>query len=346
MKNTLSLSFAAALAVGLASLGGSATVHGAPQDPKGPKRPAPPVRIDMQMVKVFFGSDPTAPAVDNPPTAEKIALGKALFTDQSLSKSGNLSCASCHDLGNYGQDGKPKSPVADGATAARNTPTVWNAFRNYAQFWDARAATVEELVLSHVLDPLANGVADEADLVAKVKAKPQHVEAFAKVFAGEAEPVTAKNVSLALGAFQRSLVTKSKFEAFVGGDARALTNEEKLGLKTFMEVGCTQCHMSRLAGGNMIQKLGVYKPYPSTDTGRMQATKSESDKFLFKVPALLNVEKTAPYYHDGKIATLEEAVNNMAEIQLNRTLKPEETTAIVTFLKTLTGPLPAEHQKQ
>lgn len=299
----------------------------------------------MVTVKAFFGSEPFSPPVDNPSTPEKVALGKMLFHETSLSKDGKVSCASCHDLGNYGQDGKVTSTGAEGKASKRNAPTVYNAARQYMQFWDGRAANVEEQALVHALETTTFGLADEAELVAKLKAKPAIVEAFGKAFAGDADAVNAGNFKLAIGAFERTLVTKSKFEEFVAGDARALSNEEKLGLKTFMDVGCTQCHMSRLVGGGMIQKLGVHKPYPGQDTGRMQVTGSESDKAMFKVSSLLNVAKTAPYHHDGKSATLAEAVASMAAMQLGKTLKEEEVSSIVTFLNALTGTLPAESSK-
>jgi cytochrome c peroxidase len=304
------------------------------------KKPMMPVRVNYDLAKVLFGNEPAAPAVDNPSTPEKVALGKALFLEKSLSKDGSVSCASCHDLANYGQDGKATSTGAGGAHAERNTPTVYNAFRQYKQCWDARADTIEDQALMHVMEPEANGIADEAELVKKIKDKPDLVTGFQKAFPGDADAVSAKNFKLAMGAFERTLVTKSRFDAYLDGDQKALTNEEKLGLKTFMDVGCTQCHMSRLVGGNMLQKLGVLKPHGTKDTGRERVTKSEADKFFFKVSSLLNVEKTAPYQHDGKMATLEDGIASMASVQLDKTLKPEETAAIIAFLKALTGPPP------
>jgi cytochrome c peroxidase len=303
------------------------------------KKPALPVRVDMEAAKQLFSTPPTAPAVDNPSTPEKVALGKLLYHEKSLSKNGNISCASCHDLANYGQDGKPTSPGTDGKNGERNTPTVWNASRQFVQFWDGRAATVEEQALGPVLNPVEHGIANEAELVAKLKGKPEIVAAFEKAFPGGGDVVTAKNFQLAIGAFERTLVTVSKFENVIAGKAQ-LTNEEKLGLKIFMEVNCQQCHMGSMLGGSMYQKLGVTKPYPTKDEGRFAITKSDADKFMFKVPSLLNVEKTGPYYHDGSIATLETAVRDMADYQLGKTLKDEEIAAIVTFLKALTGPLP------
>jgi cytochrome c peroxidase len=280
---------------------------------------------------------PNAPAVDNPSTPEKVALGKLLFHETGLSTDG-ASCASCHDLANYGQDGK--AVPAGSGPGARNTPTAWNAWKQFAQGWDGRITTVEAIAQAAAGGARAHVAVDEAGLVAKIQGKPDLVAAFDKAFPGGAG-VSAANFHLALGAFQRTLTTTSRWDTFVGGDSKALSNEEKLGYKTFLEVGCASCHMSSLFGGNMYQKLGVYKPYPGDDQGRAAITKSDADKFMFKVPSLLNVEKTAPYYHDGKVATLEEAVTNMAEIQLGKQLTAEQTAAIVTFLKALTGELPA-----
>lgn len=312
-----------------------------PQDPA--KKPTPRPRLDFDFVKAMFRNEPAAPEVDNPSTPEKVALGHALYHAKELSKQGNLSCASCHDLANYGQDGKPTSPGSDGKNGDRNTPTVWNAARQFSQFWDGRAPTVEAQAILPVLNPIEHGVADEAELVTKMKATAALVDGFKKAFPADADPVTAANFKLAIGAFERTLVTKSRWDEYLDGNQKVLTNDELLGLKTFIEVGCTTCHMQRLLGGHMYQKMGLLKPYPSEDVGRMKVTGSEADKFFFKVPTLLNVEKTAPYYHDGKIATLEEAVTNMAELQLGKQLKAEQTAALVTFLKALTGPLPAEY---
>lgn len=313
------------------------------QDPK--QRPARPVRVDYAMVKRLFGIDPTVEAVDNPLTPEKIALGKALYHDQSLSKNGNLSCASCHDLSNYGVDGKPTSPGSDGKLGERNSPTTYNAFRQFVQFWDGRAKNVEEQSTGPMLNAVEHGLADEAALLAKLKAKPELVAAFEKAFPG-ADAVSVHNFQLAVGAFERTLVTKSKFDAYLDGDQRALSNEEKQGLNDFMQIGCITCHTTRLLGGNMFQKSGLLTPYPSEDLGRAKVTGNKADEHFFKVPSLLNVEKTAPYYHDGKVATLEEAVVKMAKLQLGKDLTDGQTTSIVTFLKSLTGPLPEEYAKK
>ena len=324
-------------------------VPAAPQQPApqasqaAAKKPTPPVKVDMAMVKAMFSTAPAAPAAPVPSTSERVALGKLLFHEKSLSKHGNLSCSSCHDLANYGQDGKPTSPGSgEGTLGTRNTPTVYNAFRQFVQFWDGRAASVEEQSTGPMMNAVEHVFANEGELVAKMKEKPELVAAFAKAFPDDKDAVSIANFKNAVGAFERTLTTKSKFDDFLGGNAAALSNEEKAGLNLFLNKGCITCHMGPMLGGAMYQKTGVYKPYPSTDTGRMEVTKSEADKNMFKVPMLLNVEKTAPYFHDGKSATLEDAVKVMADIQLNTQLKDEEVASIVTFLKTLTGPLPAE----
>ncbi|MGB3965200.1 MAG: cytochrome c peroxidase, partial [Planctomycetota bacterium] len=308
------------------------------------QKPLPRVRIDYETVKRLFGKDPTADEVDNPGTPEKVALGKALYHETHLSKNGNLSCASCHDLATYGVDNKPTSPGSDGKNGERNTPTTWNAFRQFRQFWDGRAATVEEQALVPVLNPVEHGIADEAELLARIKARPALVDGFAKAFGG-GDTVTIANFKLAIGAFERTLVTRSRWDEYLGdektpGNQKALTQDELYGLKAFIDVGCITCHVTRLVGGGMYQKTGLLKPYATKDEGRMAVTKADADKSFFKVPSLLNVEKTAPYMHDGRLATLEETVTLMADIQLDKKLTPDQLRGLVAFLKALTGPLP------
>lgn len=312
------------------------------QEPKRIRRP----KINDQMVKALFGRDPNAPAATVESTAELVALGDALYHAEQLSVNSNQSCASCHDLKNYGVDNKPTSEGSAGKNGDRNSPTTYNAARQFAQFWDGRAASVEEQAIIPVLNEIEHGLADEAEVIAKIKAQPALLEGFQKAFPNDADPVTIKNFGAAVGAFERTLVTRSRWDDYLDGNSKALTNLELLGLKKFMDHTCTQCHMMRTLGGHMLQKVGSMKPYPSEDTGRMRVTGNVADKNMFKVPMLLNVEKTAPYYHDGKIATLEEAVANMAEIQLGKTLPKDDVDAIVAFLKATTGELPAKYRKQ
>jgi cytochrome c peroxidase len=300
----------------------------APQDT--PKKPVARPRIDYELVKTLFGNDPSAPEVAGLKTPEAIALGKALY-HAPLTAAGQ-SCASCHDLTNYGVDAKPTSVAGDGA---RNAPTTWNAFRQFRQTWDGRAAIVEDAALAHA------GI-DETKVVASIQGNAALVAAFQKAFAGGSEVVTVANTKVALGAFLRTLATKSKWDAYLDGNQKALSNEELVGLSTFLKSNCQTCHMGRLLGGSMYQKLGLLKPYDGKDTGRMQVTQSEADKYFFKVPTLVNIEKTGPYYHDGSMPTLDAAIVHMASVQQNITLKPEDAAAIATFLKATTGELPAE----
>ena len=304
------------------------------QDPKPTKRRTRRPRVNTQLVKTLFGNDPASAAAAVASTPELVALGKALYHSEAASASGAASCASCHDLANYGVDGK-KASVGD-----RNASSTINAARHFRQFWDGRGDSVEALAVASIGGADAHNLGDAAAVVEKMKGDEALAGAFKAAFPDAAEPVSAENYGAAMGAFLRTLKTASKWDAYLDGDKKALSNDELLGLKTFMDVGCTQCHMTRLLGGHTYQKLGVLKPYTGKDTGRMQVTGQESDKYLFKVPSLVNVEKTAPYYHDGSIATLEDAVMDMASNQLNKKLKPEQVEAIVTFLKATTGPLP------
>lgn len=295
------------------------------------------VSIDKVSVQALFGSDPLAEKVDNPGTPDKVALGKLLYHDKSLSKGNDIACASCHDLGNFGVDSHPTSPGTGGTPGGRNTPSTLNAFRHLAQFWDGRAKNVEEQSTGPVLNPKEHGVKDEAELVALLEKNPATVAAFQQAFPGEAKPVTVKNFQLAIGAFDRTLATRSRFDEFVEGKDDALTTAEKKGLKTFMEVGCTTCHMTRIVGGNQFRKLGEIVAFESKDLGRHEVTKQDVDKMVFKVPSLLNVAKTAPYFHDGSVATLDQAIKLMGKHQLGKNLGDDQVAAISTFLGSLTG---------
>ncbi len=304
------------------------------QDPQPTKRRVRRPRINVTMVKTLFGNDPASAAAAVPSTPALVALGKALYHSKSASASGEASCATCHDPSSYGSDGK-KTSVGD-----RNAPSTYNAARHFRQFWDGRGESVEALSVASIGGEDAHNLGDAAAVVAKMKGDEALAAAFKAAFPDAAEPVSADNYGAAMGAFLRTLTTKSKWDDYLDGNQKALSNEELVGLKAFMDVGCTQCHMTRLLGGHTYQKLGVLKPYTGKDTGRMQVTGQESDKYKFKVPSLVNVEKTAPYYHDGSMATLEEAITDMADNQLNKKLKPEQVEAIATFLKAATGALP------
>jgi cytochrome c peroxidase len=275
-------------------------------------------------------------------TPALVALGKALYFDKRLSKNHDVSCNSCHDLARFGVDNEPTSPGHQGQRGDRNSPTVFNAAGQFAQFWDGRASDVEEQAIGPILNPIEMAMPDEAQVLKVLGSMPGYVEMFAKAFPKEKAPLTYKNVGVAIGAFERKLATPCAVDRYLKGDTTALTAAEKRGWNTFASVGCTACHNGALVGGGMYQKAGLVKPWPSTeDKGRAVVTHNEDEAFFFKVPTLRNIAKTGPYFHDGSVASLEEAVKVMANHQLGRTLTKEEVTDIVAFLGALTGEPPA-----
>ena len=284
---------------------------------------------------------------DNPITEEKVELGRMLYYDKRLSKSQDISCNSCHLLDKYGVDSEKTSPGHKKQLGTRNSPTVYNAAGHFAQFWDGRSPTVEHQATQPVTNPVEMAMPDEKLVVEVLSSIPQYVELFKKAFPESDPPVTLENVGKAIGAFERKLVTPSRWDKFLAGDASALTEEEQEGFKAFMMAGCNACHMGTQVGGTMFQKLGVMKPWPNQeDQGRYEVTKQESDKMMFKVPGLRNVAETAPYFHDGSAATLEEAVSKMAEYQLAKPVPESDVKKIVAWLKTLTGEIPTEYIKE
>jgi len=270
----------------------------------------------------------------------RIALGKKLYLDPQLSLSKKISCNSCHKLDGFGVDNLPTSPGHEGKLGDRNSPTVYNSALHIAQFWDGRAKDVEEQALGPVLNPGEMAMPSEAEVMRRLSSSPEYKQLFSQAFPGEASPMNYPNVGKAIGAFERRLLTPSRFDNYLKGDDTALTQAEKDGLKTFVTSGCIACHSGVAVGGQMYQKLGLIKPYPTTDLGRYEVTKNEADKYFFKVPSLRNVTKTAPYFHDGSVLTLEDAILKMGEYQLGRTLSESEIKSIVAFLGSLEGTIP------
>lgn len=267
-------------------------------------------------------------------------LGKQLYFDKRLSKNHDISCNSCHDLKRYGVDNEPTSPGHKGQRGGRNSPTVLNAAGHFAQFWDGRAKDVEEQALGPMLNPVEMAAPSEDTVLAVLRSIPAYTSAFDAAFPGEG--LTWTNVGNAIGAFERKLVTPSRFDAFLKGDEKALTTDEQRGLNTFVATGCTACHSGALLGGTTYQKLGAVTPWPGiADKGRADVTNADADLHFFKVPSLRNIAKTGPYFHDGKVASLDEAVTLMARHQLGKELEPAAVKDIVTFLNALTGELPA-----
>jgi cytochrome c peroxidase len=307
----------------------------------------PAVEVDSARLGIFKALPPVMDSAANPISDAKVVLGRMLYYDPRLSKGQEVSCNSCHELSKYGVDNQRVSDGDKGQKGTRNAPTVYNAAGHFVQFWDGRATNVEEQAKGPILNPVEMAMPDEKRVLAVLNSMPEYVEAFEKAFPGEKHPVTFDNLAQAIGAFERKLVTVSRWDKFLGGDQAALSDAEKAGLNRFLDVGCQTCHNGIYVGGSMFQKLGLAKPWDNvSDPGRFAVTKQEADRMVFKVPTLRNIEKTAPYYHDGSIATLDEAVRQMADHQLARTLSKEEVSSIVAFLKALTGELPTEYIKE
>jgi len=311
------------------------------------KRNTPaPVSIDIASLHAF-GPLPEVMASDaNPITEEKVGLGRMLYYETRLSKSQKISCDSCHLLDQYGTDGQPTSDGHNGQRGDRNAPTVYNAAGHLAQFWDGRATDVEEQAKGPVMNPIEMAMPTKEQVVAVLKSMPEYVAAFQAAFPGEKDAVSFDNMARAVGAFERKLVTPSRWDKFLRGDQNALTSEEKAGFRAYVEAGCQTCHAGTYVGGNLYQKLGMAKTWSDTsDPGREKVTKNPMDRLVFKVPSLRNVEKTGPYFHNGKVETLAQAVSLMAEYQLGKTLSDAQVKSIIIWLGALTGNIPAEYIK-
>jgi cytochrome c peroxidase len=276
-----------------------------------------------------------------------IDLGRQLYYDKRLSKNQDISCNSCHLLENYGVDNLPTSPGHKGQLGARNSPSVYHAAAHLAQFWDGRAATVEEQAKGPILNPGEMAMPSEAKVLEVVNSIPEYVSQFKTAFASDSNPVTYDNLGKAIGAFEKGLVTPSPFDKYFAGDKNALNAQQKRGLNLFVQEGCVTCHNGTYFGGQMFRKVGQMKPWPNQkDLGRYEVTKQEADKMVFKVPSLRNVAKTNPYFHDGSAKTLEEAVQIMTEYQLGKQLAANELKDLVAFLESLTGDIPQDYVKE
>jgi cytochrome c peroxidase len=296
-------------------------------------------------VSSLIGELPASvPNPENVSTPAKIDLGRMLYYEPRLSKNHDISCNSCHLLDNWGVDNEPTSPGHRGARGDRNSPTVYNAALHIAQFWDGRAPDVEAQAKGPVLNPVEMASLSEEAVVNVLKSIPGYVDAFAAAFPDESDPVTYDNMAKAIGVFERQLMTPGRIDAFAAGDLTALNTREQRGLKTFMSVGCQTCHMGPAIGGQFYRKLGFIFPYPpNEDVGREKVTGSEANRYEFKVPSLRNVAKTAPYFHDGSVKTLGDAVKIMGYHQLGLKLDEGQIADLVAFLESLTSELPLDY---
>ncbi len=233
----------------------------------------------------------------------------------------------------------------------RNSPTVLNAALHSTQFWDGRAKDVEEQAGLPVLNPVEMAIPSEKFLVDRLSGVKMYQDMFAAAFPESKKPLTYENIRLAIAAFERTLLTPSKWDDYLKGNTAALSEQEQKGLETFISVGCITCHTGSLIGGNMFQKFGLFGNYweltgsENIDLGRMKETNNEMDKYMFKVPSLRNIAKTWPYFHDGSVKDLKEAATIMAKLGLNKDLTDEQADDIVIFLNALTGDLPEDVKK-
>lgn len=307
-------------------------------------RPAMLTRAELAM---FAPLPAVMSAAGQPASAAKVALGRTLFYETLLSNGHDVSCNSCHALNGYGADGRRVSFGSVGHVGGRNAPTVYNAAGHVAQFWDGRAPSVEEQAKGPILNAVEMGMPNAGAVLEHLRASPAYAAAFAEAFPGQPTPISYDNVGNAIGAFERGLVTPSRWDAYLAGDTAVLTTAELAGLATFVRVGCASCHGGAFVGGQLYRRLGLARPWPTAlDSGRIAVTHLAADRFVFKVPSLRNVEKTGPYFHDGSVASLDSAILLMARHQLGVDLDAARVASIRTWLATLTGTLPAAYIAQ
>ena len=286
---------------------------------------------------------PIPEGVDSPALDEVVKLGRRLYFERRISSGKDVSCSSCHDLGRAGTDGEVTATGTKQERAKRNTPTVLNAGGSFAQGWDARATTIEDFVLPHMLAPAIMGMADEKHVVQALGSIPGYAASFRKAFPEERPAVSGDTVGRALGAFTKRLFARSRWDRYLAGDKGALSETELGGVAMFVEAGCSSCHQGKYLGATQAQKLGIAAPWPApagTDPGRFEVTGQEVDRGMWKVPTLRNVTRTAPYLHDGSVPTIEEITRRMARHQVGRELTDPQIAAIVAFLRTLEGDAP------
>ena len=332
MKTLLSSSLALVLA-GTASLAGAADWQALPD-----KAPEP---------------------ADNPTTAAKVELGRMLYMDPRFSATGTVSCNSCHNVMLGGEDNRPVSMGIHGKMGGRSAPTVWNSAFSSVQFWDGRAPSLEEQAKGPVANPVEMGMKEVEVAMNRVRQIPGYAPYFEKAFGPDA--MTVDNAAKAVAAYERTLITpNSAYDRYVKGDKKAMSEQQVRGMNTFAATGCTSCHSGAAFNGPTLpQGTGFFMKFPTfadneyakkydfmKDLGRFDVTKNEADKHMFKVPTLRNVALTAPYFHNGAVKTLDEAVKVMAKTQLNKDLNGQEAADIVAFLTALTGEFPAQTMPQ
>jgi cytochrome c peroxidase len=308
----------------------------------------------LAKARTIFKALPDTVHVDDYPHSQaRVDLGKALFFETRVSTDGRMSCAACHNPSYYGADSLALSVGVHGKKLPRNAPTVFNTPLLVAQHYGGNRVSVEEQALKALLSPLAYGNASYAEAEAKMRALGYETK-FSAAFPNEANPVSAENWATAIGAFERTLLTPAPFDNYLKGDNNAISKQAKLGMEKFINMGCAGCHNGATVGGLSFQKFGITEDYwlatgskemellKGRDKGKFHDTKKEEDTYIFKVPQLRNVAMTPPYFHDGSVAKLEDAVRVMARLQLGQKISDADVALIVAFLETLTGAVPTQ----
>lgn len=298
--------------------------------------------IALSLISLLsFANEPLKPLPSITVDSGKAALGDKLFHDKALSPNKTISCASCHDLKKGGTDQLPVSIGIHGQKGPINAPTVYNSQHHIAQFWDGRAKDLQEQAAGPVTNPKEMG-SNWPYVIKTLSESPEYVKLFKKNYQGK---INKDTITDAIAIFEKTLDTPSRFDDYLKGDKSAITEQEKKGYDVFKSVGCTTCHNGINVGGGMYMKMGLVQDYfkdrgdkiNTADLGRYNVTKQVSDKHVFKVPTLRNIDLTAPYFHDGSTKSLSDAVRKMGKYQLGKNLSDEEITYIVAFLKSLRG---------
>jgi cytochrome c peroxidase len=286
----------------------------------------------------------TRAVVGSEPRAE---LGRMLFFDPRLTIDGNMSCSSCHQPAFYGTDALPRSIGVKQRPHPRNAPTVLNAGELNIVHWRGDRDSLEDQVAKAATSPINSGQPDEKAVIDRLSHIAGYAPLFNAAFSNEPQPMTLPNIAKSISAYERTLLTPSSFDAYLAGNQQALSPAARAGLAKFINKGCVACHNGVGIGGEMFQKFGLVEDYwkatssEPVDKGRAEVTNDPADLYVFRVASLRNVAMTAPYFHDGSVATLPQAVKVMARVQLGVTLNDADTSDIVAFLESLTGELPA-----
>jgi cytochrome c peroxidase len=297
----------------------------------------------IQARRIFSPLPDVLTASDIPLSPARIALGRKLFFDKRLSVDGKVSCETCHLPGLHATDGRNRSVGVDDRLNLRNAPTLLNAALQFGMHWDGSRQSVEDQATQSLIGPSSFGNPDYPTVIKKLKDL-GYEAGFKHAFPGESDPIQPSNWGIAIGSFERTLVSRSPFDAYLKGSVAALNEEAQSGLQLFMETGCANCHDGLLIGGQRYAKFGIFADTASNpeDEGRFKVTQQPGDRMVFKVPPLRNVAMTPPYFHDGSVDDLNEAIRIMAKVQLNQALSPVQIQSIRAFLESLTGPIPPQ----